>query len=153
MGLPVTDMVIPPDREHIPDVELGLDPHPVELCEPARCGSTGFVEAQRDEIAAAILESDIVNKRYLDPADGAYRSRADASLAVLSTEAETKALVETATRLGRELGRREVGEEIAQVIERYRYLCGSDWKADQIRSETAANCAAIAREIATREPK
>lgn len=23
---------------HVPDVELGLDPHPVSLCEPERCG-------------------------------------------------------------------------------------------------------------------
>lgn len=70
---------------------------------------------------------------------------------------ETKALVETATRLGRALGRKEVGEEMAAAFEAF-------FPDPHTETEACEDCMVVhefaaiarniaAREIATKEPK
>jgi hypothetical protein len=77
-------------------------------------------------------------------------------LALLPTEADTKALVETATRLGRELGRREAADEIAAKCHRRAQLAervpeGEQSGAREAMVLTWLEAERLAHEIATKD--
>jgi hypothetical protein len=119
-----------------------------------------FAEEQCDKRQRQDLEGNW-NSRLNDEDHAEYRALATAALEAALPH--LRPMFELAGNLGRELGRREVGEEIAAAFDReaelIQALPDDDEVRPQVRDILRARRAAfrdsahIAREIATKEPK